>query len=485
MKFFKFIILLLVFSSSLFSRSDAIIVGVGNYKYDVQSLKGVRYDMRNIKEVLKELKVTNIYSELYNKTATLNNLRSSLNRYIHDKKLNKIGNLFIFYYSGHGVQVDDDDNNDREKDHKDEAFALYDIKMYFDKKREQNVITGGLLLDDEFYSLLRQIKSKKILILDKCHSDSSERAVLSYKKSFVGKYRLSSKFSNTITDIFKNAEQNSLKNNIVLSASGSDEIAEDSHEGGLFTLSLRDAIVYHKAQKNGNLSVRGLQNFCDRNIYLLASDIRKRSKGAWQPKGAFSPTFRPNRILSQSLASLFNTKLSTSYKVKKRKEESLLENTLDSVSSKKALEIYIRKNSYVDKHRISFEVTPKRRGYLNIFIAYQDSYRVFIKNKLIQRGINYTYPEDFYKSERLIAEKSHGKTKIYAILSKKRIKLKKYLNASKSKNLNITNYFRKELIPSQVFREKKKKKQLNEEREIVEIEANILGISKVEFNVTR
>ena len=486
MRLFKYITILLILSSSLHARSDAIIVGVGKYKHNIQSLRGVSSDMKHIKEILKELNITHVYPTLFNENATLLNVRNALKKYIKSPK-NREGNLFVFYYSGHGVQVKDLSGDEKEEKNgsypKDEAFALHDVKMSFNKKLDMHVITGGLLLDDEFYSLIRQIKSKKVLILDKCHSDSSDRAILSYTKSFNGKYTLSREFNNKIEVIYKNAEKNSLINNIVFSASGSDEIAEDSIYGGLFTLSLRDAIVYHKAQKNGSLTIQELQDFCDKSIYLLASKIRKESNGKWQPRGAFSPSFRPNRLMNSSVTSIFNTKLSTSFKVKEKRERYLLENTLDSLVSSKIIELYMRKKSYVDGHKIVFEIISKKRGYLNVFVAYRDSYHVFMKNELVEKKDNNTYPTDFHKAQHLIAEKSQGLTKIYVVLSKKPIDIDKYLKAEKNNNLGLTNYFRKELMPSKEYKEQIKKNKIQKNREVKEIKGNILSISKVEFNV--
>ncbi len=111
----------------LLAQSYALVVGVGQYKNLDHSrfLRGVPKDIKHIKEILKTLGVTDIYS-LMNYNATRAGVISELKKYIKSRK-NRQGNIFIFYYTGHGVQVYD--KNGDERDGKDEAFALYDVSI--------------------------------------------------------------------------------------------------------------------------------------------------------------------------------------------------------------------------------------------------------------------------------------------------------------------------------------------------------------------
>jgi methylmalonyl-CoA mutase cobalamin-binding domain/chain len=190
----------------IFAQSYALVVGVGEYKNldHSKNLRGVPKDIEHIKEILKTLGINNIHP-LMNFNATRRAVIGKFKRYINSPH-NRRGNSFIFYYTGHGVQIYD--RNRDEQDGKDEAFALYDVSISGDK-----VINGGILLDDELYYLLSQIKSKKILILDKCYSDSSYRSVaLSYSKSFGKDYSISDSFFRSIQSDkrAKDAEDTSL-----------------------------------------------------------------------------------------------------------------------------------------------------------------------------------------------------------------------------------------------------------------------------------
>jgi hypothetical protein len=472
----RYIFTFLFLSSLVLAKSYALVLGVGEYKNldHSKNLRGISKDIKNIKEILNTLGVKDIEC-LVDERATRARVVNKLQKYIKSRK-NIKSNTFILYYTGHGVQIYD--RNGDESDGKDEAFALYDVSI-----KEDRVINGGLLLDDELYYILSKIKSKKILILDKCYSDSSYRSVaLSYSKSFGKDYSISNNFLKKIQNRkwakdLEDIDENTLNNYIILSASKDKEIAEDSPDGGLFTLSLKDAIVYGKANKNREkLTLGELEYFCKNNIFDLASRYRKESKGGIDISGKFSPRFRPNSILNMPLSSIFSSRIRP-IKKKREKEKQLLEDTLDNLLSRKLLTLSIDKDKYRDEDMVTFEITSKKSGYLNIFIAYRDSYKLFLKNRKIDKRRLYTFPNDFFKNQYLEAKKSKGKTNIYAILSQKPISIEKFINSQKGDNLKLTNHFRKELTPYKIKVGSKKKK-------IIEKEANILGLDKVSFDVS-
>ena len=468
----RYILGFLLLSSFLFARSDALVIGIGKYQYDVHELTGVNKDIFHIKSILKVLNVHNI-KELKNEQATLNGVRRAFEKYINSS-LNKEGNIFVFYYTGHGLEVRDGKTKAEGKDEidgKDEAFALYDFKM-----NDSKVISKGLLLDDELQSLLSRIKSKKILILDKCYSDTSYRAVFDFSKSFgdfkKNKYSLSKRFTK---DTHKNYNKyaKALVNYIALGASKDNEIAEDSPRGGLFTLALYDAIVDNRAGNKAHLTMKKLQDFCRNQIHTLASNIRKSSKGSIDIEGDFAPQFRPNRILSDRLFSLF--KIKSANNISKPKKY-LLENILDDMSSKNIITLKSSKRVYKHNRPIRFDITSKKTGYLNVFIAYKNTYRLYKKNKHINSNHTYTFPDDFLSSQHLIAKKSYGTTKIYAILSKKKVNIKNYLSDIKKNNFALINSFRKELISSEEYRTQKNEKRVRRIN-------NIISVGRVTFDV--
>lgn len=469
----KYILILLFLTVSLFPRSDALIVGVGYYKNNIPSLWGVEKDVQNIQKLFKHLGVDHIQT-LTNKQATLNGIREIFNRYINSPK-NNPNNIFIFYYSGHGVQVYDIDGD--EPDKKDEATALFDLAL----EDNQDVITGGLLLDDELYTILGKIKSKKILILDKCHSDSSHRGRVI--RALPTTYSLSKEFWQKIKP--KSNAKNALTNFVLFSATKANEEAEDSPFGGLFTNSIIDGILYKKADLNsdGTITVKELEQFCNHDISELATNINNKGYGGGL-KGDFTPQFRPTEILNHSIASVFNIKKLTP-KPKQSIEiveeisptDYLLEDLLDSLTSNDIMQLKLlfNKKVYREHERVRFKINSSFGGYLSIFIAYQDSYRLFMTNQKIEASKQYSFPNSFFARKHLVAKKPYGTTKIYAILSRIPLNIESYLsNNSLDKvreDLSLVNRFRKGVMMT--YNNKGKPQR----------EAEILGIGGVEFEV--
>lgn len=98
----------------------------------------------------------------------------------------KEGDVFYFHYSGHGQQVADIKPKKRkgivggdEKDGYDEAFALYNAPMKFDKKGEYEM--EHHYVDDQmkvhFDNIRKKIgaKGQVVLVIDACHSGTSTR----------------------------------------------------------------------------------------------------------------------------------------------------------------------------------------------------------------------------------------------------------------------------------------------------------------------
>lgn len=444
-------------------RKDALIVGVGNYKNRIRPLDGVKKDLKNIKKLLKYLNIQNI-TTLQDNQASLSDVRIAFNNYIHSDK-NRKGNIFLFYYSGHGVQVIDESGD--EKDKKDEATALYDINL--DKN---NSISEGILLDDELEYLLAQIQSKKILIFDKCHSGSSHRGYNPFIKAVEGEYKLSPKFLESIKS--KIETKRSSKDFVIFSATKDDQEAEDSPIGGLFTNSFIDGILYKKADINGDskITVAELEKFCATNISNLAVNIPQQYKGVTL-KGNFDPFFAPLGVKNRTISSIFNLN-----SLKPTTQKPLLESTLDSLVSSDTLQLSLmgNKTRFREHDRVRFEITSAKSGYLNIFIAYKDSYKLFMKNQKIKSNKLYAFPNDFVTGKHLIAKRPFGETKIYALLSRTPLEIKEYL-LKRENDLSLTNYLRKGVMV--VAKREDKKEQ---SKDVVR-DADILSVGRVVFEV--
>jgi hypothetical protein len=82
------------------------------------------------------------------------------------------GDLVLFYFSGHGTQVPD--QNGDEDDGKDEAICAYEVKP----EGAKNIIEAGLILDDELGVMLRKLQGREVVtIVDACHSGTMTRNI--------------------------------------------------------------------------------------------------------------------------------------------------------------------------------------------------------------------------------------------------------------------------------------------------------------------
>ena len=457
----KKLILLLIFSAFIYAQSFALLIGVQKYK-SVSPLIGIEHDIKHMQQILQLLKVNDI-KVIRDKQATLKSVRGALQEYINSNK-NRKGNIFIFYFSGHGVRVADTIKLDESEDGKDEAMALYDIDI------NDTIIKKGVLLDDELRSLLSKIKSKKIVILDDCHSSTSTRAVLDYAKVICSDCSLSKSF---IEDIQKNigSKLPPVLNTIELSACKADQTAEASPMGSLFTLALYDAIVLKQVGKLNSVTLKELEQFCKRDIANLTKLIEQ--KYPHSGIKAFQPVFKPNSQLHKPFLSLFQIISVDSNKIKP--PSLFLEDTLDSLVSISVVTIESDKKSYSDGQSIDLKITTQKDGYLTIFVAQKSRYRLFLQNKKVYKNKTLRFPNKESVEKLYAMQDNREKTKIYAILSKEKINIDAQLLNINKQNYKIFNSLRKELLYIEKYKKLNKPhlKQANK----------IIAIGKVEFEV--
>ena len=481
----KYLFLVLLWSVCLFADSNALIVGVGKYENGLNALYGVHKDIENIQVILQTLNVQKENMNiLEDEKATLNGVREAFRQYIISDK-NKLENIFVFYYSGHGLQVVDKSGD--EEDHWDEATALYDINATIGKvitlkngeNRQIAILHNGVLLDDELYTLLSKIKSKKIIIFDKCNSDSSTRGIaVDFVKGLKEKFVLSPSFSSQI-DILPRSEK-ILQNYVALFATKDNEKAEDSPLGGLFTESLLQAIVYKKAVGGDRvLTLDRLRDFCQSNIKILANQYKKRYQGL-ALKGEFTPVFKPNEYLDSSITELFGMSLPF---YEANIKPYLLEDTLDGLVSNDTLKIQLEDDlkEYRLRERVSLAFSSEKEGYLNVLLVYKDSYKLFMKNKKIDAKKDYVFPDDFFAHKTLRAAKPLGKTKVFFILSLEPWDIESNIKKLKSDDMDLVRSLSRELMPTVTY----SKVQSRDIFAVQKIEKpNLLSISKIEF-ITR
>jgi len=122
-------------------------------KYDGWSgdLNACESDATDITEMAKAQKFEQA-TMLLTKNATRRKVKAKI---VEAAKALKAGDIFVLYYSGHGGQLPDI-NNDEELDNEDETWCLYD----------------GELVDDELHSYLKRFAQgvRVFVMSDSCHS---------------------------------------------------------------------------------------------------------------------------------------------------------------------------------------------------------------------------------------------------------------------------------------------------------------------------
>lgn len=165
----------------------ALLIGVENYKDSKHDLEGVREDVKIMKEVLlkrggfneSEIKI------LVDQQATKENVVKNFKEWLINGT--KRGDTALFYFSGHGIQVWDE-NGDEIQDGKDEALMCHDSNVL--KDRVQRTFKGrpgsayelkdtvNVLLDDEIHELLCQMVGRTVIFFsDSCHAGTVYKAL--------------------------------------------------------------------------------------------------------------------------------------------------------------------------------------------------------------------------------------------------------------------------------------------------------------------
>ena len=144
----------------------AVVVGINDYLMIFPDLQFCEDDARLFREVLIEtmgFKPENI-KMLLGKEATKKNIMEAVTKWLASRV--KPGDKAVFYFSGHGIQLEDD--NGDEEDGKDETLCAYDSWLYD--------IT--FIRDDELDRWFEKVNTNdKLVILDCCHSGTATKDV--------------------------------------------------------------------------------------------------------------------------------------------------------------------------------------------------------------------------------------------------------------------------------------------------------------------
>ena len=168
--------LLFISTTNLYASKRALLVGISDYlklpseksssKHNLKDLRGAPNDIRLMKQIFqkygfskKDIKV------LFNSQATMQNISYEFRKWLI--KGTKPGDLVVFYFTGHGSQIPD--QNGDETDGKDEVLLPYNA----DPETGYNII-----VDDLLGSWLRQLKGREVVaIIDSCYSGGAIRGI--------------------------------------------------------------------------------------------------------------------------------------------------------------------------------------------------------------------------------------------------------------------------------------------------------------------
>jgi len=252
-RFAALLLLLCVFlpNPSYAQNKRALLVGVNDYMY-IGDLNGPRNDVRIIKETLMnrygfqphEIKV------LLDRQATKNNIMRTFENWLI--KGTQKGDLTVFYFSGHGSQVPDFNND--EDDGQDEVLCPADT----DPPGASSLQELNLIIDDELGVMFRELEGREVVvIIDACNSGSVSRTI---RGKGVGKIEQTAGFrakyyplSFDITGASKNPRSSNIfkqddipDGQIYITASEDYQLAIETIIGGIFngilTMSLVDVM---------------------------------------------------------------------------------------------------------------------------------------------------------------------------------------------------------------------------------------------------
>ncbi len=231
------------------TQKIALLVGIEDYNGTKDDLKGVPKDLKKMKKLFQEEGFQVNVLENENSLSLLEQLTT------YSKSLSS-HDYFIFYYSGHGYQIEDISHD--EADGKDEGIVLSDGN------------SNTEIIDDTLNFYFSKIEAKKLIIFDACHSGTAS-------KSFNDKFQVKAIPSERITNSFPliiNSSKKILKSNskyIVLSSSQDNETSLSSKSGSLFTKYFVEEFSEHKSESFSSLMNRvrkRLLFFCLKKNYI-------------------------------------------------------------------------------------------------------------------------------------------------------------------------------------------------------------------------
>jgi uncharacterized caspase-like protein len=222
----------------------ALLIGVGKYRVEAANLPGIDLDIEMMKNTagllgFKESEVKVLMDE----QATLQNV----DRTMRDWLVNGVSpqDRVLIYYSGHGTNVHDE-SGDEDDDRVDEVLTMHDLAIV---RRSEKATLSGVMLDDRFAEILKQIPSKNVLVVvDACHSGTATKDLTLRSAKLGERHGVYKAFyypgmpkstKGNIVPVQRKSTQDSF---VALTAARDDEKAVATEKGSVFTLGIHEAI---------------------------------------------------------------------------------------------------------------------------------------------------------------------------------------------------------------------------------------------------
>jgi len=367
-------------------KREALVIGISDYApLDKNDLDGIEKDISKIKRLFQRWGFN--VKILYDSEAM--NILDYLDKYAEKLDSN---DYFAFYYSGHGSFKPDKSGD--ETDGKDETLVLSDGNI------------NKHLPDDLLYEKFNNIKAKKLIFLDSCHSGTAFRAL---NKNVKPKSISPDKVTATFKEPMKMRDVSAIGASnkdfiqgeyIAFSASQDDEESLATPNGSLFTNAI------YKIFTDQNYLNKPLNSIKD----VLTQDVVEYAKETKNTPHHPNISFSELNLASKSLDDFLNMKSKGSQNITNYSQgvntsvkKGSLENTLDNlISSGKVdrMSISSDKSKYKEGESVHFIVdTNGQRGFLTIFYIDGNDVTILYPNPYISSseriGGKYKFPEDF------------------------------------------------------------------------------------------
>ena len=350
------------------AANKALLIGTTSYANEEYNLSGIDLDIAEMIRVAQKLgfEEENIRT-LTGSEVTMPNIESQFSGFLNRGVAPK--DTVLVYYSGHGVQVPD--QNGDESDGDDEAISLYDLGGRYDS--ENNLVWDGVLLDDHLARMLDSLVSENVIVMvDACHSGTVTRSYTGTTKAETKAYGTDVFFVKSLgaprqatrsfgapgdlTDYPSNGV-------VTLAAAQDHQKALASSKGSLFTLAVAESLETQRGSATPQSLVRAASQILDSR---LDEEI------------AFQPNLTGDEQLFEKVIVLTDAQ---------ERGEVNQSDLLTIAQNADALPIALSQPSYYQNESIELSIDIPASGYVNILaVDSNDQIVVLFPNGLDQNN---------------------------------------------------------------------------------------------------